>query len=72
MTKPIILTAHARIRLRERDIDPKWVEDTAVKPDWTEPEPRDPAIERSFRAIPQFGGRVLRVACAETIQGFAL
>lgn len=69
MIKPVILTAHARIRLRERDIDPKWVEDTALKPDWVEPERGDPTVERRFRAIPQFAGRILRVACAETNSG---
>jgi uncharacterized DUF497 family protein len=66
MKKPVALTAHARIRLRDRGIDPKWVDETVLDPDWTEVEPRDPAVERRFRAIPQFGGRVLRVACIET------
>ena len=30
-------------------------------PDWTEPDPHDPQVVRYFRAIPEFGGRVLRV-----------
>jgi hypothetical protein len=66
MKKPIALTAHAQIRLQNRRIDPKWVEETILDPEWIEGEPRDPTIERRFRAIPQFGGRVLRVACVET------
>ena len=67
MKKPVTLTAHARTRLRDRHIDPKWIEDTVLDPEWTEVEPTDPAVDRRFRAIPQFGGRVLRVACVETI-----
>jgi hypothetical protein len=35
-------------------------------PDWTIPDPHRPGVERRFRAIPEFGGRVLRVACYET------
>jgi uncharacterized DUF497 family protein len=66
MKQLITLTAHARTRLRDRHIEPKWVEDTVLHPDWTEIDPEDPAVERRFRAIPQFGGRVLRVACVET------
>jgi hypothetical protein len=66
MKKPIALTAHARIRLQNRRIDPKWIEETVFDPEWIEAEPNDATIERRFRAIPQFGGRVLRVACVET------
>jgi hypothetical protein len=66
MKKPVVLTAHARVRLRDRGIDPIWIEETVLDPDWTGVDPRDPAVERRFRAIAQFGGRVLRVACVET------
>lgn len=66
MPKTLILTAHARERLRTRKIHADWIEDAVRNPDWTEPDPRDPTIERRFRAIPQFGGRYLRVACVET------
>jgi uncharacterized DUF497 family protein len=66
MKKPIALTAHARVRLQDRHIDTKWIEEAILDPDWTEVDPRDPAVERRFRAIPQFSGRVLRVACVET------
>jgi uncharacterized DUF497 family protein len=64
--KKLVLTAHARIRLHGRQIDPKWIEETIFDSDWAEPDPRDPAVERRFRAIPQFGSRILRVACVET------
>jgi hypothetical protein len=66
MKKPIAFTVHARIRLQDRHIDPKWIEEAVFDPDWTERESRDPAVERRFRAISQFGGRILRVACVET------
>jgi len=69
MQKSITLTAHARVRLQDRHIDLKWVEDTVSKPDWIERDPLDALVERRFRAIPQFGGRVLRVACVETNSG---
>jgi uncharacterized DUF497 family protein len=66
MKKVVTLTEHARVRLQDRGIDPKWIEETVLNPDWTEVDPGDPTVERRFRAIPQFGRRVLRVACVET------
>ena len=66
MKKPVVLTAHARLRLRERDIDPKWIDETVRDPEWTETDPRDSTIERRFRAISLFDNRFLRVACVET------
>jgi hypothetical protein len=64
--KKVIFTAHARLRLGERQLPRKWVEDTVETPDWTEPDPKDATIERRLRAIADFGGRTLRVACVET------
>jgi hypothetical protein len=49
MKKAVSLAAHAWIRLGERHIDPKWIEETIVNPDWTDADPRNPAIERRFR-----------------------
>ena len=66
MPKTLMLTAHARLRLRSRRIKIEWVEETVRAPDWTEPDPKDSGIERRFRAIGQFGGRILRVVCVET------
>jgi hypothetical protein len=64
--KVIFYTKHAFDSMIERDLDPEWVERTARKPDHVEPDPFRPGVERRFKAIPEFGGRVLRVACLET------
>jgi uncharacterized DUF497 family protein len=64
--KRLTLTAHARIRMRDRQLSEAWVELTVRQPDWIEPDPHDEAVERRFRAINEFGGRILRVACVET------
>jgi uncharacterized DUF497 family protein len=64
--KPLNLTAHARARMQSRQLRLQWIEDAAQAPDWTEPDPNDPTVERRFRAIGHFGGRILRVACVET------
>lgn len=66
MKKPVVLTTHARLRSRDRNIDPKWIEEAAREPEWVQPDPTDPAVERRFRSIPQFGDRILRVAAVET------
>lgn len=56
------LTQHARKVLAERGIAIEWMLRTLDDPEWSEPDPNDPTIERRFRVIPEFGGRVLRVA----------
>jgi hypothetical protein len=66
MLKALVLTAHARERLQSRKVKIAWIEDTVRTPDWTELDPKDANVERRFRAIKDFGGRVLRVACVET------
>jgi hypothetical protein len=66
MAKPLVLTGHALERLRSRHIETGWVEEAVRSPDWTEPDPNDPEIERRFKAVHGFGGRILRVACVET------
>jgi hypothetical protein len=66
MPKQLRLTAHAQERLRSRSIKFEWIEETIRNPAWTEPDPKNPAVERRFRPIEDFGGRVLRVACVET------
>ena len=65
-TKRLVLTAHARTRMHGRRIRQEWIEDTVRTPDWTEPDPKNPAVERRFRAIAEVGGRILRVPCVET------
>ena len=44
--------------MAERLIDRAWIEAAIARPDRTEPAPR-PGRTRSYRAIPEFGGRVL-------------
>ncbi|MCL4716610.1 MAG: DUF4258 domain-containing protein [Hyphomonadaceae bacterium] len=63
--KPIVLTDHASVALVERGLDVAWVERTVREPEWTEPDPFDPALERRFRATPERDGRILRVVCSE-------
>jgi hypothetical protein len=65
VTKPVTLTAHALVVLNERALDLSWVERTAREPEWTEPEPADPSLQRRFRSVPERGGRILRVVCGE-------
>jgi uncharacterized DUF497 family protein len=62
----LLFTHHAPDRMRERSIAAEWLERTVHEPEWTEPDSRHPGVERRFRAIPEYGGRVLRAACVET------
>jgi len=56
------LTKHARVVMNERQIPIEWVERTMISPELRLPDPDDPDIERRFLRIPEFEGRVLRVA----------
>lgn len=62
------LTQHAQKVLGERGIAVEWLERTLDAPEWTTPDTNDPQVVRYFRAIPEFGGRVLRVALNPTAQ----
>ena len=55
------LTQHAAEMIADRRISSAWLDITIATPDWTEVDPRDAALTRSFRTFAQFGGRVLRV-----------
>lgn len=55
-------TRHALKVMEERRIPVEWVESAVAKPALRTPDPNDPEVERFFRRIPEFGGRVLRVA----------
>ena len=55
------LTKHAQRALAEREIPIEWVERTLEAPELTLPDPNDATVQRCFRRIPEFGGRVLRV-----------
>ena len=57
---------HARDNLRDRGLSPAWAEAAVRAPDWTAPDPNDPAVERRFKAIAELDGRVIRVPCVET------
>ncbi len=57
----IVLSKHARERLEEQNLSTAWVEETIRQPDRTEPDTIDPALTRSFRAVPELHGRVLQV-----------
>ncbi|CAL8980339.1 DUF4258 domain-containing protein [Rhodoplanes serenus] len=66
--KPVRFTRHAEDAILERELDRAWIESTVAEPEWVEGDPRRAGVERRFRRIPEFGGRVLRVACVETEQ----
>ena len=60
------LTRHAEHVLAERGIALEALEQTLTAPQWTEPDPADATVQRYLRSIPQFRGRVLRVAVDHT------
>lgn len=62
------LTQHARQVLQERAISIEWMELTLAEPQEVAPDPNDPAVQRYYRAIPEFGGRTLRVAVNTTVR----
>ncbi|HTM79246.1 MAG TPA: DUF4258 domain-containing protein [Devosia sp.] len=66
MSKPLRYTQHSLDVMRERAIELTWVERTVARPEWSEPDPLDDAVERRFAKVPERGGRYLRVACVET------
>jgi hypothetical protein len=57
----LIFTRHAETMLIERGIDRAWVYGTLADPEETEPDPLRENAFHAFRAIPERGGRVLRV-----------
>ena len=54
--------------MAERDIAVEWIQRPLDAPELIVPDPEDIAIERCFRRIPEFGGRVLRVAVNRTVE----
>jgi hypothetical protein len=57
------LSHHALVRLQQRKIESAWLEQAITKPDKTERDPDDPALEHRLAAIQEQGYRVLRVVC---------
>ena len=62
------LTKHAQKVLDEREIPVEWMERTLSAPELVLPDPDDATVERRFRQIPEFGGRVLRVAVNTAVE----
>ncbi|NJL07675.1 MAG: DUF4258 domain-containing protein [Methylacidiphilales bacterium] len=62
----MVYARHAEDVLREREVDPAWVEHTLAAPDQDEPDSDDPTLRRAFKAIPERDGRVLRVVYGRT------
>jgi Domain of unknown function (DUF4258) len=62
------LTHHAQRALEEREIPIEWVERTLEAPELILPDPNDATVQRCFRRIPAFGGRVLRVTVNRTVE----
>jgi hypothetical protein len=62
------LTKHAKKVLAEREIQQDWLERTLNEPMLRQPDPDDPALERRYRPIPEFGDRVLRVVVDPAVE----
>ena len=62
------LSLHARKVLSEREIPVEWLERALFTPELVTPNPNDPTIERRYRRIPEFGGRILRVAVNTAVE----
>ena len=57
----IKLSKHTADEMGGRGILLAYIEATLAAPDRATLDPKDPALTRSFKAIPEFGDRVLRV-----------
>lgn len=55
------LTAHARMRLRQRNIKDEWIERTIRHPDRTCPDPEDPELRHAYKRIHAASDQILRV-----------
>jgi hypothetical protein len=62
------LTKHAQKALDEREIQIEWMERTLNAPELILSDPEDVSVVRLFRRIPEFGGRVLRVAVNTAVE----
>ena len=66
------LTEHAKKMLTEREIPVEWLERVLNEPVLREADPDNASLERRYRPIPEFEGRVLRVVVNATVDRFAL
>jgi hypothetical protein len=62
------LTEHAKTMMTERGIPLEWLERVLNEPVLREPDPDDASLERRYRPIPEFDGRVLRVVVNATVE----
>jgi hypothetical protein len=56
----IRLSQHAELQSIRRGLPRAWLELAVQAPDWTAQDP-DLALTRSYKAIPEAGGKILRV-----------
>jgi uncharacterized protein YuzE len=64
----IVLSTHAREAVEKRNVALDWIERALALPDFTHPDP-DPALMRSFKAIEEADGRILRVVHSSRRRG---
>jgi hypothetical protein len=57
----IRLLPHAQEAMARREIPAAWVELALSHPDWSDDDPARPGRRRAFKAMPDCGGRILRV-----------
>jgi hypothetical protein len=57
----IKLSKHTADEMGGRGIDLAYIETAIRAPDRVTDDPTDPALTRSYKTIPEFGNRVLRV-----------
>lgn len=62
------LTEHAKKVLAEREISLEWLERALNEPLWRQPDADDASLERRYRPIPEFDGRVLRVVVNPSVK----
>jgi hypothetical protein len=62
------LTEHAKRMLTEREIPHEWLERVLNEPVLREPDPDDTSLERRYRPIPEFEGRVPGVVVNTTME----
>jgi hypothetical protein len=63
-----MLTEHAKKVVAEREIPLEWLERVLNEPVLCQPDPDDASLERRYRPIPEFEGRVLRVVVNPSVE----
>jgi hypothetical protein len=58
----IILSKHLTDELDSKRLKMPYIEAAITQPDWTQPDRRWIGVTVSFKAIPEFGNRIIRVA----------